>query len=152
VRERVTFHLAPAWRRQGGPAKAARRAGLRGRKALVIDDDPRNVFAIASTLEQHGMSVTEASSGQQGINSLLAAPDTDVVLMDIMMPGMDGYATTAVIRQMPEFARLPIIAVTARAMPGDRDKSIAAGATDYVTKPVDPEELLSRIEHWVFAL
>jgi CheY-like chemotaxis protein len=95
------------------------------------------------------MNVTEASSGQEGINALLAAPDTDVVLMDIMMPGMDGYAAMTIIRQMPEFARLPIIAVTARAMQRDRDKSLAAGATDYVTKPVDPEELLSCIERWL---
>jgi CheY-like chemotaxis protein len=124
-------------------------AGLEGRKALIVDDDPRNVFAISSTLQQYGMRVTEASSGQEGISALLAEPDIDVVLMDIMMPGMDGYATMTVIRQMPDFARLPIITVTARAMHGDRDKSIAAGATDYVTKPVDPEELLSCIERWI---
>jgi signal transduction histidine kinase/CheY-like chemotaxis protein/HAMP domain-containing protein len=130
-------------RAQHGPA------GLEGRKALVVDDDPRNVFAISSTLQQYGMSVTEATSGQEGINALLAEPDIDVVLMDIMMPGMDGYATMTVIRQMPDFARLPIITVTARAMQGDRDKSIAAGATDYVTKPVDPGELLSCIERWI---
>jgi signal transduction histidine kinase/CheY-like chemotaxis protein len=126
-----------------------RHAALRGRKALVVDDDPRNVFAIASTLRLSGMSVLEASSGQAGINALLAEPDIDVILMDIMMPGMDGYATMTVIRQMPDFARLPIIAVTARAMLGDREKSIAAGASDYVTKPVDPVELLSSIERWV---
>jgi len=129
--------------------RAARHAALRGRKALVVDDDPRNVFAISSALKMCEMTVTEASCGQAGITALLAAPDTDVVLMDIMMPGMDGYATMSVIRQMPEFARLPVIAVTARAMPGDRDKSIAAGASDYVTKPVDTEELLSCIERWM---
>jgi signal transduction histidine kinase/CheY-like chemotaxis protein/HAMP domain-containing protein len=133
------------------PARVPRHAALQGRKALVVDDDPRNVFAIASTLRLAGMSVTEASSGQEGINALIAEPDIDVILMDIMMPGMDGYATMTVIRQMPVFARLPIIAVTARAMLGDRDKSIAAGASDYVTKPVDPEELLSRTEHWLTA-
>jgi signal transduction histidine kinase/CheY-like chemotaxis protein/HAMP domain-containing protein len=131
------------------PARVSRYAALQGRKALVVDDDPRNVFAIASTLRMSGMSVIEASSGQEGINALLAEPDIDVILMDIMMPGMDGYATMTVIRQMPDFARLPIIAVTARAMLGDRDKSIAAGASDYVTKPVDLEELLSRTEHWL---
>jgi CheY-like chemotaxis protein len=161
VRERLTAYLsaggpvqpvtAAAVAEPARPAKLARHEVLRDRKALVIDDDPRNVFAIASILRQQGMSVADASSGQEGINALLAVPDTDVVLMDIMMPGMDGYAAMTVIRQMPEFARLPIIAVTARAMPGDRDKSIAAGATDYVTKPVDPEKLLSRIEHWVSA-
>ena len=140
----MTAHGPQARRRDG-----TRHPALRGRKALVVDDDPRNVFAIASTLRLSGMSVTEASSGQAGINALLAEPDIDVILMDIMMPGMDGYATMSLIRQMPDFARLPIIAVTARAMPGDRDKSIAAGASDYVTKPVDPEDLLSRIEHWL---
>jgi CheY-like chemotaxis protein len=95
------------------------------------------------------MSVLEASSGQAGINALIAEPGIDVILMDIMMPGMDGYATMSVIRQMPDFAQLPIIAVTARAMLGDREKSIAAGASDYVTKPVDPVELLSSIERWL---
>jgi signal transduction histidine kinase/CheY-like chemotaxis protein/HAMP domain-containing protein len=138
---------APAQAAGASPVK--RHARLRGRKALVVDDDPRNVFAITSTLRLCGMSVTEASSGQEGISALLAEPGTDVVLMDIMMPGMDGYATMTVIRQMPDFTRLPIIAVTARAMPGDRDKSLAAGASDYVTKPVDPEELLSCIDRWL---
>jgi CheY-like chemotaxis protein len=167
MRERITSYLSAAGR--GDPAlaavsrtgqqtirppaapqpPAARHNGLRGRKVLVIDDDPRNVFALSSTLKLHGMRVTEATSGQAGINELLAAPDTDVVLMDIMMPGMDGYAAMTLIRQMPEFSRLPIIAVTARAMPADRDKSLAAGATDYVTKPVDPEKLLTCIERWL---
>jgi signal transduction histidine kinase/CheY-like chemotaxis protein/HAMP domain-containing protein len=131
--------------------RRARHEGLRGRKVLVVDDDPRNVFALTSSLQQYGMSVTASTSGQSGISELLAAPDTDVVLMDIMMPGMDGYAAMTVIRQMPEFAKLPVIAVTARAMPGDRDKSIAAGATDYVTKPVDLEALLACIERWLDA-
>jgi signal transduction histidine kinase/CheY-like chemotaxis protein/HAMP domain-containing protein len=157
MRERITFTLAAAPPAATAPApdrapvKVPRHAALQGRKALVVDDDPRNVFAIASTLRLAGMRVTEASSGQEGINALIAEPDIDVILMDIMMPGMDGYATMSVIRQMPDFARLPIIAVTARAMLGDRDKSIAAGASDYVTKPVDPEELLSRTEHWLTA-
>jgi signal transduction histidine kinase/CheY-like chemotaxis protein/HAMP domain-containing protein len=163
VREHITAALAAA---APAPSAAAagtmteapaareartdtRHAALRGRKALVIDDDPRNVFAIASTLRLSGMSVLEASSGQAGINALLTEPGIDVILMDIMMPGMDGYATMSVIRQMPDFARLPIIAVTARAMLGDREKSIAAGASDYVTKPVDPAELLSSIERWL---
>ena len=155
MRERITAFLsgpqaAPRAVPQTGAApRPARHEGLRGRKVLVIDDDPRNVFALTSTLQQYGMSFTAATSGQSGISELLAAPDIDVVLMDIMMPGMDGYAAMTVIRQMPEFARLPIIAVTARAMPGDRDKSIAAGATDYVTKPVDPEALLTCIERWL---
>jgi signal transduction histidine kinase/CheY-like chemotaxis protein/HAMP domain-containing protein len=123
--------------------------GLRGKRVLVIDDDARNVYAITSTLELHGLRVTQASDGRQGIEALRAAPETDLILMDVMMPGMDGYATMAAIRQMPQFGRLPIIAVTARAMPGDREKSLAAGATDYVTKPVDTDELLARMERWL---
>jgi CheY-like chemotaxis protein len=115
----------------------------------VIDDDVRNTFAITSTLEHHGMRVTRASDGRQGIEALVAAPDTDLILMDIMMPGMDGYAAMTVIRQMPQFAAMPIIAVTARAMPSDRRKSLAAGASDYVTKPVDTDELLDCMERWL---
>ena len=126
------------------PATAAHEA-LRGKEVLVIDDDQRNVFAITSTLEHAGMTVRQAANGRKGIEVLAAAPRTDLILMDVMMPEMDGYATMAAIRQMPAFATLPIIAVTARAMPGDRDKSIAAGASDYVTKPVDTEDLLTRI-------
>jgi len=115
----------------------------------VIDDDPRNVFAITSTLELHGMAVTQAANGRKGIEALLSAEDTDLILMDVMMPELDGYTTMNKIRQMPAFATLPIIAVTARAMPGDREKSIAAGASDYVTKPVDTDELLACMERWL---
>ena len=115
----------------------------------MIDDDPRNVFAITSTLELHGMTVTQAGNGRKGIEALLSAEDTDLILMDVMMPELDGYATMTKIRQMPAFATLPIIAVTARAMPGDREKSIAAGASDYVTKPVDTDELLACMERWL---
>jgi CheY-like chemotaxis protein len=123
--------------------------GLRDKRVLVIDDDARNVFAISSTLELHGLRVTHASDGRRGIEALRAAPDTDLILMDVMMPGMDGYATMTAVRQMPQFGRLPIIAVTARAMPGDREKSLAAGANDYVTKPVDTDELLACMERWL---
>ena len=115
----------------------------------MIDDDPRNVFAITSTLELHGMTVTQAANGRKGIEALLSAEDTDLILMDVMMPELDGYTTMNKIRQMPAFATLPIIAVTARAMPGDREKSIAAGASDYVTKPVDTDELLACMERWL---
>jgi len=124
-------------------------AGLNGRRVLVVDDDLRNVFAITSVLELYGLTVVHAPSGQQGIDTLRADQDIDLVLMDVMMPEMDGYTTTAAIRKMPEFADLPVIAVTARAMQGDRDKSLAAGATDYVTKPVDTEELLGCIKRWL---
>ena len=115
----------------------------------MIDDDPRNVFAIMSTLELNGMTVTQAADGRKGIEALLSPEDTDLILMDVMMPELDGYATMTRIRQMPAFATLPIIAVTARAMPGDKEKSIAAGARDYVTEPVDTDELLACMERWL---
>jgi CheY-like chemotaxis protein len=119
---------------------------LQGTKVLVIDDDQRNAFAITGILEYYGLTVSHALSGQTGIEMLKSASDTDLVLMDVMMPGLDGYATTAAIRLIPEIGTVPIIAVTARAMQGDREKSIDAGANDYVTKPVDTEELLACIE------
>jgi CheY-like chemotaxis protein len=122
---------------------------LRGRSVLVVDDDLRNAFAITSILELYGLSVMHAPDGQQGIGILRSNRDIDLVLMDVMMPEMDGYTTMATIRQMPEFEDLPIIAVTARAMPGDRDKSLAAGATDYVTKPVDTDQLFARMTRWL---
>jgi CheY-like chemotaxis protein len=131
------------------PAQPGPHAGLIGRKVLIVDDDLRNVFAITSVLELYGLTVVHAPSGQQGIDVLRTGQDIDLVLMDVMMPEMDGYTTTAAIREMPEFAGLPVIAVTARAMQGDRDKSLAAGATDYVTKPVDTEELLGCIKRWL---
>jgi CheY-like chemotaxis protein len=131
------------------PAQPGQHAGLSGRKVLVVDDDLRNVFAITSVLELYGLTVVHAPSGQQGIDTLHADAGIDLVLMDVMMPEMDGYTTTAAIREIPQFADLPVIAVTARAMQGDRDKSLAAGATDYVTKPVDTEELLGCIKRWL---
>jgi len=118
---------------------------------LIVDDDLRNVFAITSILELYGLTVVHASDGSTGIELLLHQADIDIVLMDVMMPEMDGYATTAAIRQIPGLAHLPVIAVTARAMHGDRDKSLAAGATDYVTKPVDTEDLLTVMERWLAA-
>jgi CheY-like chemotaxis protein len=135
------------------PAQPAPQAGahegLNGRRVLIVDDDLRNVFAITSVLELYGLTVVHAPSGQQGIDTLRSDQNIDLVLMDVMMPEMDGYTTTAAIREMPGFADLPVIAVTARAMQGDRDKSLAAGATDYVTKPVDTEELLGCIRRWL---
>jgi CheY-like chemotaxis protein len=128
---------------------AAGHDSLRGRKVLIVDDDLRNVFAITSILELYGLTVVHASDGRTGIDMLQSDPGIDIVLMDVMMPEMDGYATTAAIRQIPGLAQLPVIAVTARAMQGDRDKSIAAGATDYVTKPVDTEDLLTVMEVWL---
>ncbi|HEY9354566.1 MAG TPA: HAMP domain-containing protein [Nocardioides sp.] len=120
-----------------------------GEKVLIVDDDIRNVFALTSVLEQHGLSVLYAENGREGIEVLEQHDDVTVVLMDIMMPEMDGYATTTAIRRMPQFAGLPIIALTAKAMKGDREKAIESGASDYVTKPVDPDHLLSVMEHWM---
>ncbi|OKK22848.1 histidine kinase [Streptomyces sp. CB00455] len=118
-------------------------------KVLIVDDDVRNVFALTSVLEQHGLSVLYAENGREGIEVLEQHDDVTVVLMDIMMPEMDGYATTSAIRRMPQFAGLPIIALTAKAMKGDREKAIDSGASDYVTKPVDPDYLLSVMEQWM---
>jgi len=121
---------------------------LRGRRVLIVDDDPRNVFALTGVLELYGLTVIHADNGEHGIEALQSG-DIDLVLMDVMMPQMDGHATTRAIRDMPQFADLPVIAVTARAMAGDKDKSIAAGASDYVTKPVDTEQLLTCMERWL---
>ncbi|MFF2516275.1 HAMP domain-containing protein [Streptomyces sp. NPDC058086] len=137
----------------GGQQEAAAqpRRGIRfeGEKVLIVDDDIRNVFALTSVLEQHGLSVLYAENGREGIEVLEQHDDVTVVLMDIMMPEMDGYATTTAIRRMPQFAGLPIIALTAKAMKGDREKAIESGASDYVTKPVDPDHLLSVMEQWM---
>ncbi|CAL9578261.1 HAMP domain-containing protein [Streptomyces sp. enrichment culture] len=127
------------------------RGGIRfaGEKVLIVDDDIRNVFALTSVLEQHGLSVLYAENGREGIEVLEQHDDVAVVLMDIMMPEMDGYATTTAIRRMPQFAGLPIVALTAKAMKGDREKAIESGASDYVTKPVDPDHLLSVMQQWM---
>ncbi|HVW83109.1 MAG TPA: response regulator, partial [Bryobacteraceae bacterium] len=122
---------------------------LAGRKVLVVDDDLRNNFALTSVLEHHDLQVVHAENGRAGIEQLERTPDVDVVLMDIMMPEMDGYQTMRAIRKIPRFRALPIIALTAKAMKGDRDKCIEAGASDYVTKPVDLEQLFSVMRVWV---
>jgi CheY-like chemotaxis protein len=118
-------------------------ASLQGRKVLVVDDDVRNIFSLTSALEQHGMEVLFAEDGREGIERLKSNPDVDIMLIDIMMPGMDGYETMQKIRTYPEYRDLPLIAVTAKAMKGDREKCIEAGASDYVSKPVDIDQLLA---------
>jgi CheY-like chemotaxis protein len=127
---------------------AGRHEELYGRKVLVVDDDPRNAFVLTDVLQLHGMTVVEAADGRRAIAEL-AAGGFDIVLMDVMMPEMDGHETTRAIRQMSQHASLPVIAVTARAMQGDREKALDAGATDYITKPIDVEELLSCMERWL---
>jgi CheY-like chemotaxis protein/signal transduction histidine kinase/HAMP domain-containing protein len=121
-----------------------------GKKVLIVDDDVRNIFSLTSMLEDHGMQVSFAENGNDALTALEADPTVDLVLMDIMMPGMDGYETTQAIRQKPEFKSLPVIALTAKAAKGDREKTIAAGASDYITKPVDPEQLLSLMRVWLY--
>jgi len=118
---------------------------LAGKKVLVVDDDIRNVFALTSALEAHGMDVMHAESGKEGIEVLKCTPDIELVLMDVMMPGLDGLDTMRIIRQLEGYQSLPIIAVTAKAMMGDRDKCIEAGATDYVAKPVNIDVLLATL-------
>ena len=120
-----------------------------GEKVLVVDDDVRNVFAMVSALELYGLTALTADNGPEGIELLQRNPDISIVLMDLMMPGLDGYATTALIRSQPEFAELPIIAVTARAAPGDRERSLAAGTDEHVTKPVEVDHLLALIKRLI---
>jgi HAMP domain-containing protein/signal transduction histidine kinase/DNA-binding response OmpR family regulator len=122
--------------------------GLAGRRILVVDDDVRNIFALTSLLERHKMKVDYADNGRAAISTLQTTPGIDIVLMDIMMPEMDGYDTTRAIRQIERFEALPIIALTARAMKGDREKCIEAGASDYIPKPVDPDQLLAQLCEW----
>ncbi|MFJ8741472.1 HAMP domain-containing protein [Embleya sp. NPDC127516] len=120
-----------------------------GRTVLVVDDDARNLYALSGILELHAVNVLHAENGREGIATLVAHPEVDLVLMDVMMPEMDGYTATTEIRRMPRYADLPIIVVTAKAMPGDRDKSLAAGASDYVTKPVDTDDLLAVLRRYL---
>jgi HAMP domain-containing protein/signal transduction histidine kinase/CheY-like chemotaxis protein len=140
--------LAPEGRRMLANLEQAE-AALAGKRVLIVDDDVRNVFALASALEAHGMEVRFAENGREGLQSLQADPIVDLVLMDVMMPEMDGYETMRAIRAVPELAELPVIALTAKAMQGDRDKSIAAGASDYITKPVDMDQLIALMRVWL---
>ena len=123
---------------------------LRGRKVLVVDDDARNIFALATVLENHEMEVLSATNGRQAIEILEKDADLSVVLMDIMMPEMDGYETMRQIRKEPRFRALPILALTAKAMKGDREKCLEAGASDYIAKPVNTEQLLSLLRVWLY--
>ncbi|MGW6979229.1 response regulator, partial [Streptomyces sp. NPDC054932] len=161
LRERIVLHLSAD--RPGdvlplAHGEADRRQtthvlddGLAGRTVLVVDDDARNLYALSGVLELHGIRVLHAEDGRKGIETLTRNEGVDLILMDVMMPELDGYAATAEIRRMPAYSGLPIIAVTAKAMPGDREKSLAAGASDYVTKPVDADDLIARVRHWLTA-
>ena len=123
---------------------------FRGKRIMIVDDDVRNVFALTSVLEASGMEVLYAENGRDGIEMLWEHPEVDLVLMDIMMPEMDGYETIRAIRADERFEQLPIISLTAKAMRGDREKSIAVGASDYITKPVDTDQLLSLMRVWLY--
>jgi len=123
---------------------------LRRRKVLIVDDDARNIFALTTMLENQEMDVVSATNGRQAIELIQSKPDMDVVLMDIMMPEMDGYQTMREIRKDPQFGALPILALTAKAMKGDREKCLEAGASDYIAKPVNTDELLSLLRVWLY--
>jgi HAMP domain-containing protein/signal transduction histidine kinase/CheY-like chemotaxis protein len=135
-------------RPEAGPAPADAVA-LAGKRLLIVDDDIRNIYSLASVLEAHGAEVLHAERGQEGINLLEANPDIDVALIDIMMPEMDGYETMRRIRANPDLAKIPLISVTAKAMKGDRQKCLAAGASDYISKPVDVDLLLALLRVWI---
>jgi hypothetical protein len=122
---------------------------LSGRKVLIVDDDLRNIFALTSALETHEMNLTLAENGRKGLEALRANPDVELVLMDIMMPEMDGFEAMRAIRKMPEHRNLPIIALTAKAMKGDRERCVEAGATDYIAKPVEIDQLLALMRVWL---
>jgi len=123
---------------------------LVGKKALIVDDDMRNIYALTSLLERHKMNVAYAESGAEGIDILRSSPDVDVVLMDVMMPEMDGYEAMRHIRAIDEYKNLPMIALTAKAMKGDREKCMEAGASDYITKPIDAQQLVSLLRVWLY--
>jgi CheY-like chemotaxis protein len=123
---------------------------LHGRKVLVVDDDARNIFALTSVLENHEVDVLSATNGRHAIDILQSTPDISMVLMDIMMPEMDGYETMREIRKIANFRTLPILALTAKAMKGDREKCLEAGASDYISKPVNTDQLLSLMRVWLF--
>jgi CheY-like chemotaxis protein len=121
---------------------------LVGKKVLIVDDDMRNIFVLTSALERHGMEVIFAATGQEGIDRLASWPDIDVVPMDIMLSEMDGYETMCRIRVLPGHAAQPLIALTAKAMSGDREKCLEAGASEYISKPVDVGQLLALLRVW----
>jgi CheY-like chemotaxis protein len=123
---------------------------LKGKKVLIADDDMRNTYSLTNVLEEEGMQCYVAENGRVAIDVLKKQKDIDIILMDIMMPEMDGYETTQAIRQMDTFNKLPIIALTAKAMKGDREKCLEAGMSDYIAKPVNIDQLLSLMRVWLY--
>jgi CheY-like chemotaxis protein len=145
---RVVANLPPEQRRMLDSLYTSNEA-LSAKKVLVVDDDIRNIFAVSSILERQGMEVLTATNGQEAIQRLEAEPDTSLILMDIMMPDMDGYQTMREIRKKGAFRSLPIVALTAKAMKGDREKCLEAGASDYIAKPVHTDQLLATLRQWL---
>lgn len=143
----VEAKLPPSKRTPPEPTPSG--VALSGQRVLIIDDDARNIFALRSALEACGLQVIAAESGHEGIALLHDTPDVDIALVDIMMPELDGYETIRRIRADRRFAELPIIALTAKAMRGDRESCIAAGASEYVSKPVDVDQLISLLRAWL---
>ena len=131
------------------PNKPVRQVFLPGKKVMIVDDDIRNIFALTTVLEEHDMVVVSACNGRDAIKMLQENPELDIVLMDIMMPGMDGFETMREIRKIPTLKNLPIVAVTAKAIKGDREKCIESGAWDYLSKPVDTEQMLATLRAWL---
>ncbi len=122
---------------------------FKGKKILVVDDDVRNIFSLRKILNSKGFEVISAMDGKEALTSLQQHPDVDLILMDIMMPEMDGYECTKAIRTMNQFAEVPIITLTAKAMSGDREKCLEAGASDYLSKPIDMDKLLNLLKVWL---
>jgi CheY-like chemotaxis protein/signal transduction histidine kinase/HAMP domain-containing protein len=147
---RVEAELSPPKRKMLHEAAGAA-TSFEGKKVLIVDDDVRNIYALATVLEDAGMTVVFAENGREGIEVLKATPGIGIVLMDVMMPEMDGYETMRRIREMSAYRTLPILALTAKAMKGDRERCLVAGASDYVTKPVDPDQLLSLMRVWLYS-
>jgi CheY-like chemotaxis protein len=145
---RVVANLPPEQRRMLDSLYTSNEA-LSAKKVLVVDDDIRNIFAVSSILERQGMEVLTATNGQEAIQRLESEPDTSLILMDIMMPDMDGYQTMREIRKKGAFRSLPIVALTAKAMKGDREKCLEAGASDYIAKPVHTDQLLATLRQWL---
>jgi CheY-like chemotaxis protein len=123
---------------------------LADKTVLIVDDDVRNIYSLTKALEAFKMNVITAIDGKEALKALEEQPNTDVILLDMMMPNMDGYETAQRIRKNPKLKKLPVIAVTAKAMTGDREKCITAGASDYITKPIDIDQLLSLLRVWLY--
>jgi CheY-like chemotaxis protein len=147
VRQAGTAVLEPA--RPSAQSENGGETSLAGKKVLVVDDDIRNIFALTAMLERHRMEVASVDGGREAIETLRRTGDIDIALVDVMMPEVDGYATMAGMRQLDTFKNRPIIALTAKAMKGDREKCIEAGASDYIAKPVDGEQLLRMLRRWL---